>query len=77
MITKLLAMVVLLTMSCVHMQADNAALSKQVEEQATAVEYVDCGMCGAHVNQWWYVQSDDGQDLVEVCGYCYQLFREE
>lgn len=38
-------------------------------------QYVDCGMCGAHVSEWWYVQGADGTPC-EVCEYCYQLFNE-
>lgn len=39
------------------------------------VQYVDCGTCGAHVSEWWYVQDADGSPC-EVCEYCYQLFNE-
>lgn len=39
------------------------------------VQYVDCGTCGAHVSEWWYVQGADGSPC-EVCEYCYQLFNE-
>lgn len=38
-------------------------------------QYVDCGTCGAHVSEWWYVQGADGTPC-EVCEYCYQLFNE-
>lgn len=37
--------------------------------------YIDCGTCGAHVSEWWYVQGADGSPC-EVCEYCYQLFNE-
>lgn len=30
----------------------------------------ECGMCGAHVIQWWYITGSDGEP-VEVCEYCY------
>lgn len=34
------------------------------------VEYMDCGMCGAHVSEWWYVQGADDSPC-EVCEHCY------
>ena len=34
------------------------------------VYYIECGMCGAHVLEWWYVTGSDGEP-VEVCEYCY------
>lgn len=40
---------------------------------STTTQYIDCGMCGAHVSEWWYVQGADGSPC-EVCEYCYQLF---
>lgn len=36
----------------------------------TSPRYVECGMCGAHVLEWWYVTDSDGE-LIEVCEYCY------
>lgn len=39
------------------------------------VQYAECGTCGAHVSEWWYVQGADGSPC-EVCEYCYQLFNE-
>lgn len=32
--------------------------------------YIECGVCGAHVFEWWYVTGSDGEP-VEVCEYCY------
>lgn len=32
--------------------------------------YIECGMCGAHVLERWYITGSDGE-LVEVCEYCY------
>lgn len=31
----------------------------------------ECGMCGAQINECWYVQKMDGTGLVEVCEPCY------
>lgn len=49
--------------------------AKQMEPEGThryasGVYYVECGMCGAHVVQWWYVSNNDNE-LIEVCEYCY------
>lgn len=46
-------------------------------ETPQAIETIECGACGAHVNQWWYVRDMDDTCNVEVCEYCYQLFIEE
>lgn len=35
-------------------------------------QYMDCGTCGAHVSEWWYVQGADGTPC-EVCEHCYLL----
>lgn len=40
-----------------------------------AVVHVECGMCGAHVSEWWYVQGASGSP-VEVCRDCYLLVNE-
>lgn len=36
--------------------------------------YIECGMCGAHVHDWWYIHKDasDESPLVSVCQFCYQ-----
>ena len=36
------------------------------------MDYADCGMCDAHVSEWWYVQGADGSPC-EVCDYCYLI----
>lgn len=41
-----------------------------------AAQYAECGMCGAHVSEWWYVQGASGSP-VEVCHDCYLLVRDE
>lgn len=37
---------------------------------SSCVDYIECGMCGAHVIQWWYVSNNDNEPI-EVCEYCY------
>lgn len=70
--------------------ADNEALANQdpiieyvevptveyveTETDPAQDEFIECGACGAHVHDWYYVQSMDGQNLVEVCGYCYDTY---
>lgn len=36
--------------------------------------YIECGVCGAHVHDWWYIHKDasDESPLVPVCQFCYQ-----
>lgn len=36
--------------------------------------YIECGVCGAHVHDWWYIHKDafDESSLVSVCQFCYQ-----
>lgn len=62
------------------LMADNAALANrepQVIYQTEYVEvpaedeYIECGGCGAHVHDWYYIQNMAGTDLVEVCRDCY------
>lgn len=36
--------------------------------------YIECGMCGAHVSEWWYVRSDSTGEPIEVCEHCYEQF---
>lgn len=36
--------------------------------------YIECGVCGAHVHDWWYIHKDNANKspLVPVCQFCYQ-----
>lgn len=36
--------------------------------------YIECGVCGAHVHDWWYIRKNapDDSPLVPVCQFCYQ-----
>lgn len=38
-------------------------------EDSTAIE---CGSCGAHVYEYWYVENINNGTPVEVCRYCYE-----
>ena len=37
--------------------------------------YIECGCCGAHVTEWWYVRNMDDTAFVEVCHDCYETFK--
>lgn len=40
-------------------------------------EWKECGMCGAHVHDWWWTRNADDTEFVPVCQFCYQLIIEE
>lgn len=42
-------------------------------ENPTAIE---CGSCGAHVYEYWYVENINDGTPVEVCRYCYENYME-
>lgn len=39
------------------------------ENQPTAIE---CGSCGAHVYEYWYVENINDGTPVKICRYCYE-----
>ena len=41
------------------------------ENQPAAIE---CGSCGAHVYEYWYVGNINDGTPVEVCRYCYENY---
>ena len=42
------------------------------EDSSAATEYIECGSCGAHVYEYWYVENINDGTPVEVCCYCYE-----
>ena len=42
----------------------------------SCTQYAECGMCGAHVSEWWYVQGASGSPI-EVCHDCYESVRSQ
>lgn len=64
-IVKIIAVAVALVLAAFLGAAIHAATCPQTQ-------YVDCGMCGAHVSSWWYVQDADGIPF-EVCEHCYLM----
>lgn len=62
------------------LMADNQALANREPEIIYRTEYVEvpaqdeyieCGGCGAHVHDWYYIQNMAGTDVVAVCRDCY------
>lgn len=51
--------------------ADNKPAA--VAEDSPAIE---CGSCGAHVYEYWYVENINNGTPVEVCRYCYDNYME-
>lgn len=43
------------------------------QPEPTAVE---CGACGAHVTDWWYVRDMQDTEFVAVCHDCYEAVQE-
>lgn len=35
---------------------------------------IECGSCGAHVYEYWYVENINDGTPVEVCRYCYENY---
>lgn len=44
------------------------------EDSSAATEYIECGSCGAHVCEYWYVENINDGKPVEVCRYCYENY---
>ena len=46
--------------------------------EVPTVEYVtetaECGACGAHIEEWYYVQSQSSGEPIEVCRDCYENY---
>ena len=42
-----------------------------------APAYIECGCCGAHVTEWWYVRNASDTAFVEVCHDCYETVRSD
>ena len=42
--------------------------------EVPAPEMRDCGTCGAHVSEWYWIRSEASGCPIEVCQYCYELF---
>ena len=50
------------------------AVCGAIEEAST--ETIECGACGAHVDNWWYVTNYE-KGFIPVCEFCYEHALEE
>lgn len=44
---------------------------------AKNTSYIECGMCGAHVHDWWKIRNAEDTEFVDVCEYCYLTVMED
>lgn len=58
-----------------YIETTNTEYVEIPTEETQEDEAIECGACGAHVHDWYYVRSMDGQDFVEVCNYCYEAMQ--
>ena len=53
-------------------------VTEYVPVETVRTEYVEtptqheCGVCGAHVTEWWQVRNDADTAFVDVCELCYR-----
>jgi len=70
--------------TCEDLRAENETLANQEPqviyqteyvEVPAEDEYIECGTCGAHVHDWYYVTATMGEPrLIGVCYDCYQCY---
>lgn len=63
--------IVVLMAYVINVVAENKPAA--VAEDSPAIE---CGSCGAHVCEYWYVENINDSKPVEVCRYCYENYME-
>lgn len=47
--------------------------TEYIESENQANDFVECGMCGAHVAEYYMTTSDADGELFEACRDCYEL----
>ena len=58
-------------------QRDSVAANQTCKPTPNAVCYaIECGSCGAHVYEYWYVENINTGEPVEVCEFCYSNYME-
>ena len=74
----LIILALILTANNPSAKVDYNKLSEAETQSETpqVIETIECGTCGAHVIEWWYVRDMDDTCFVEVCGNCYQTILE-
>ena len=56
------------------MRKSVVAILAAIALAVSALAMSGCGVCGAHIHDWWYIHKDasDESPLVSVCRFCYQ-----
>ena len=52
------------------------AIGAEARLSAYRDSHRDCGMCGAHVAEWWYVKGANGKP-VAVCRECREIIEQD
>ena len=71
--------IVVLMAYVINVVAENQYASTAEDKPAAAAENhaaIECGSCGAHVYEYWYVENINDGTPVEVCRYCYENYIE-
>lgn len=51
--------------------AKTVCIDRYTTNKDNPMQYIECGTCGAHVLEWWYVRNDADTKSVAVCSKCY------
>lgn len=71
--------IVVLMAYVINVVAENRPTAVAEDKPTAAAEdspAVECGSCGAHVYEYWYVENINDGTPVEVCRYCYENYME-
>lgn len=52
------------------------AIGAEAKLESYRDSHRECGMCGAHVAEWWHVRGASGKP-VTVCRECYEIIRQD
>lgn len=69
--------IVVLMAYVINVVAENRPTAIAENKPAAAAEdspAIECGSCGAHVYEYWYVENINNGTPVEVCRYCYENY---
>lgn len=64
----------LLTPTAVAEDTSAAAENQNASAAENKPAAIECGSCGAHVYEYWYVENINDGTPVEVCRYCYENY---
>lgn len=71
--------IVVLMAYVINVVAENRPTAIAENKPTAAAEdslAIECGSCGAHVYEWWYVENINDGKSVEVCELCYSNYVE-